>query len=229
MDGGAPFSCQDDTLHDRTYVLGSQRPMFHVPVLDVQRIKFSNLKRRMILRKHLQIRLGGGPPVLHERKVNVGRTNTSPGTKIVRKAGCRRLDDQILGSILNVHGCDRIQRARYDCVGAILRPQLVRPPKQSRKAVEDGVRLLLALGKTAGEPHDGIQVALPQVVDVHETGGVEGNEVAVLGGGVTVGGFGVHATTVEDLRNDSRVDVCGPCREFGRNLLAKVGIKGALG
>ena len=96
--------------------------------------------------------------------------------------------------------------------------------KQTREAVQDWVGLLFSLSKAARELHDGIEIAFAEVVDIHETGGVESNVETMFGGSVTVRGLRVYAAAVQDFRDHCRADIRGLAGKLRCKLGAKLNI-----
>ena len=133
--------------------------------------------------------------------MDVRRAEPRARAQVVREARCLGRDDErVLRRVLDVHHRYRVERARDDRVCTVHVPQLVRAlPEQPREALEHGIRLDLPAHEATGEAHDGVEVAVSEVVDIHEACGVERDVEPMFVRGVAVGRLGVYTGSVEDF------------------------------
>ena len=125
---------------------------------------------------------------------------------------------------LDVHGRYGVEGPRDDGIRAELRPQFVSTTEELREALEDRIWLALSLGKATSELLDCVQVALAEVVNVHEARRIEGNEVAVFVSCVAVRGLCEGTSAVQNLSDKRGCNVGGPGGQFLGELTAELGI-----
>ena len=125
---------------------------------------------------------------------------------------------------LDVHCGHSVESPRDNGVRAKVRPYVVSATEELREALEDRIGLTLSLCEPARELLDCVQIALAEVVDVHEARSVECNEVAVLVCSVTICGFRIDAAAVHDLSDEGGFDIGRPGGQFFGELPTELGI-----